>query len=161
VRAQPPGPRAGDPTAGAPAHRPWAHAASRAERGSLTAFLVLLVVPLFALVGLVVDEGRAMAVQQAAAVEAEQAARAGAGQVSIADLRLGRVELDVPAALAAAERYTVLAGHPGTATVVGSTVTVRVVVHVPTAILGIVGVTAITVSATASADNVHGVAEAD
>ena len=132
-----------------------------AERGSLCAFLVLLVVPLFALVGLAVDEGRAMSSQEAAAVEAEQAARAGAGQLSVTGLREGLVELDVPAAIAAAQRYTVVAGHPGTVTVVGSTVTVRVVVRVPTAILGIVGVTAITVSATASADNVHGVAEAD
>ena len=79
-----------------------------------------------ALLGLVVDGGAALTAHQAAEVEAEQAARSGAGAISVDALRAGSVQLDPAAAVAAAERFTAAAGHPGTATVSGGVVTVRI-----------------------------------
>jgi hypothetical protein len=51
-----------------------------------------------------------------------------------------------------------ISGHAGTAWVHDGVISVRVVEAVPTTILGIVGVRTITVSATASATDVSGVA---
>src|SRR5581483_8008697 len=50
----------------------------RDDDGSVTAFVAVLLVALFALMGLVVDGGTAISAQQSAVDEAEQAARAGA-----------------------------------------------------------------------------------
>jgi hypothetical protein len=110
-----------------------------------------------ALLGLVVDGGAALSAHQAAAVEAEQAARAGAGAINVDALRSGTVQLDPGAALAAAERFAAASGHPGTATVAGGVVTVSIRYEVPTVVLGIIGVSSIGVSAVASAENLHGV----
>lgn len=129
------------------------------ERGSITAFVALLVVPLFALLGLVVDGGNAISAQQAAAVEAEQAARAGAGALSVAGLRSGVVALAGQRAVADAVAATVAAGHPGSAVVSGGTVTVHVAYRIPTVILGIVGISSLPVEATATAVDLAGVTE--
>ena len=133
----------------------------RDESGVLTAYVAVLAVALLAIVGMAVDSGRAISAQRLAADEAEQAARSGATQLSVEGLRDGRLVLDPAAAVRAAEEYTLLSGHPGTATVAGGVVTVRVVVVVPTTILGIVGVTRIVVSATASASDISGVTKSD
>ena len=61
-------------------------------------------------------------------------------------------------AVIAAERFTEAAGHPGTATVSGGTVTVAVHYRIRTQILGIIGLSTLPVSASASALNVQGVA---
>jgi Flp pilus assembly protein TadG len=135
--------------------------AKRDESGVLTAYVAVLAVALLAIVGMAVDSGRALAAQGLAAGEAEQAARAGAGQLSLQGLRDGQVYVDPSAAVKAAETYTLLSGHPGTATVSNGIVTVRVVVVVPTTILDIVGVKSITVSATASASDISGVTKQD
>jgi Flp pilus assembly protein TadG len=127
------------------------------ETGSLTAFLAVLAVALFALVGLVVDGGAAIAAKRAAAAEAEQAARAGADQLSLRGLRSDQIVLNPRAALAAAVAYTDAAGHPGTASVDGLTVTVTVRLVEPTTILSMIGIDHLKVSATASATVVHGV----
>jgi Flp pilus assembly protein TadG len=130
---------------------------SRDEAGVLSAYVAVLAVALLVIVGMAVDTGRAIATQRLAADEAEQAARSGAGQLSLQALRDGRVALDSPSAVGAAEKYTIIAGHPGTATVTNGIVSVRVVVVVPTTILGIVGVQSISVSATSSASDVQGI----
>jgi hypothetical protein len=111
--------------------------------------------------GLVLDGGSAMNAQQAAYDEAEQAARAGAGELSVDGLRAGSVAIDTQAAIAAAEAYTTSSGHPGTASVADGKVTVNVRYRIPTSILGIVGISTLSVSATASAVNVHGVTKED
>jgi len=114
-------------------------------------------VGLVALLGLVVDGGTAFDAHQAALVEAEQAARAGAGALSVDALRSGHVQLDAPAAVDAAQRFMAEAGHPGTAAVADGVVTVRIHYRVPTAILGLVGIDGIDVSAEAAAVDVAGV----
>jgi hypothetical protein len=131
------------------------------ESGVLTAYVAVLAMALLAIVGMAVDSGRAIAAQGLAAGEAEQAARAGAGQLSLQGLRDGQLYVDPSAAVRTAEASMVRSGHPGTATVSNGIVTVRVVVVVPTTILGIVGVQSITVSATASASDVSGVTKQD
>lgn len=129
----------------------------RDDDGALVAFVLLLLLGLMALLGLVVDGGGVLSAHQAAEVEAEQAARSGAGAVSVDALRSGTVRLDPTAAVAAAERFTVAAGHPGTATVSGGVVTVRIHFRLPTTVLGIVGIRSLGVSAVASAEDLHGV----
>lgn|GEM_PF-917024 len=127
------------------------------DDGSLAPFVVLLLVALMALLGLVVDGGAALTAHQSAVVEAEQAARSGAGAISVDALRSGYVQLDPGSAVAAAERFAAAAGHPGTATVSGGVVTVRVNYSLPTTVLGIIGIRTIAVSAEASAIDLHGV----
>ena len=127
------------------------------DTGSLVAFVLLLLIALLALVGLVVDGGAALTAHQAAEVEAEQAARSGAGAIDVDALRSGTVEIDPGAAVAAAEQFAAAAGHPGTAEVNGGVVTVSIPNEVPTTVLGIVGIGSIGVSAVASAVDLHGV----
>jgi Flp pilus assembly protein TadG len=130
----------------------------RDETGMLTAFVAVLAVALLAVAGMAVDFGRAIAAQRLATDEAGQAARAGAGRLSVNALRDGRVSINDASAIEAAEQYMLICGHPGTAWVHDGVVTVRVVEVVPTTVLGIVGVSTITVSAMASAADVSGVA---
>jgi Flp pilus assembly protein TadG len=129
------------------------------ETGSVSAFVVLLIVAVFALLGLVVDGGMAMSAQQSAFDEAEQAARAGAGAVSVSALRNGSLEIDPAAAVAAAEAFTVAAGHPGVATVSDGVVRVQIRYRVQTQVLGIVGISTLPVSASATAVDEEGVTE--
>ena len=96
------------------------------DGGAIAAFVVLIMVGLLGLLGLVVDGGTALTAHQTAQVEAEQAARAGAGALSIDALRDGEILIDGPAAIAAAERFMAEAGHPGSVAVAGGVVTVRV-----------------------------------
>jgi hypothetical protein len=128
------------------------------DQGSITAFVALMLVAIFALVGLVVDGGSELSAHQSAVDEAEQAARAGAGALSVGALRSGSLQIDTPQAVMAAEQFTLEAGHPGTATVSAGTVTVAVHYRIRTQILGIIGLSSLPVSASASAVNVQGVA---
>jgi hypothetical protein len=123
----------------------------------LVPFVLLLLVGLLALVGLVVDGGAALTAHQAAEVEAEQAARSGAGAINVDALRSGTVQIDAGTAVMVAEQFAAAAGHPGTAEVNGGVVTVRVHYEVPTSVLGIVGIGGIGVTAVASAVDLHGV----
>jgi len=119
--------------------------------------VALLLVAVFALVGLVVDGGSALSARQSAADEAEQAARAGAGALSVDALRSGSLQIDQAKAVAAAERFTVVAGHPGTAAVSSGTVKVSIHYQIHTQILGIIGINTLSISATATAVDLRGV----
>jgi Flp pilus assembly protein TadG len=132
------------------------------ETGSLTAFLAIFCVALFALVGLAVDGGRAVSARSAAFAEAQEAARVGAGQLSVGALRSGDVEIDPVAAVRAAQSYLNSIGQrDGTTVVTDQTVTVHISSEEPTVILGIVGINRIVISVSASAVEVHGVSEED
>ena len=140
---------------------PVHHQKSRREEwddhGAIAAFVVLLMVGLLALLGLVVDGGTALTSRQATEVEAEQAARAGAGALSVDALRAGTIQIDTPAAVATAGGFMAAAGHPGTVVVANGVVTVRIHYQVPTVILGLIGINRLDVSAEAAAVNVGGV----
>jgi Flp pilus assembly protein TadG len=129
------------------------------ETGSVSAFVVLLMVTVMAMMGLVVDGGRAMSAQQSAFDEAEQAARAGAGALSVSALRAGSVQIDPAAAVTAAEDFTVADGHPGVATVSDGVVRVQISYRIQTQVLGIVHITTLPVSASATAVDEEGVTE--
>lgn len=132
---------------------------SMGDSGSVTAFVAVVLVVLFLVAGLVVDGGSALSARQAAADEAEQAARRGAGALSDSGLRSGIIEVDAAQAVEAAVGFTVVDGHRGTATVSGNVVTVEVQYRIPTSILGLIGIRTLPVSATASAVDVAGVTE--
>jgi Flp pilus assembly protein TadG len=132
-----------------------------AEDGSFTVFVAVLALALFALVGLVVDGGRAVAAQSAVTGEAEQAARLGAAQISVQAIRSGTVAVDPTAAARVVAAYLRTVGTEGSVTVAGDTVNVHIESSETTVILGIVGVQQIGISASASATNVHGVTRED
>ena len=136
-------------------------ACPRGETGSFTVFVAVLAVGLWVLLGLVVDSGRAIAARAAALSEAEQAARAGVAQLSVVDLRAGRLARDPVAAARAADQFLTLEGQSGSVVVTGGTVTVIIHTGIPTTILGMIGIRRISVSAAASATNVHGVTRED
>src|SRR5580658_8653566 len=96
------------------------------EEGSFTVFLAVLAVALFVLLGLVIDGGRAVAAQGAAAGDAEQAARLGADQISVEAIRSGVVSIDPAAATKVADAYLQAVGSSGVVTVVGQTVSVNI-----------------------------------
>jgi hypothetical protein len=141
----------------------WDNRLERSDRdeGSITALLCVMAMAMFALVGLVVDGGRAVALRSSALQQAGEAARAGAEQLSIVELRSGNVSIDPSIAVHAAQQFLIEAGASGTVTANTSTVTVRVERSEPTAILGLIGIKQMTVSASASASDVHGVTEGD
>ncbi len=130
---------------------------ARQDAGAVTAFVVLLVVALAALLGLVAEGGEVLSVKEAAVAEAEQAARAGAAALVPATVRLGGISTGGAAAVGAAEYYMALNGHPGTAVDRDGTVTATIKPFpVATPLLALVGIGSMTVTASASATAVAG-----
>jgi Flp pilus assembly protein TadG len=141
------------------ATRWWDRPGVALDRGSLSAFVMLLLVAIFVVLGLVVDGGLAASAREQAADEAEQAARAGAGSISVEALRSGQLQIDDSKAISTAEQFMTASGHPGVATVSSGRVQVAINYRIHTVILGIVGVTTLPVSATATAVDISGVTE--
>ncbi len=139
------------------AHGGAATTGLRTDVGSVTAFVAAFAVALFALFGLVVDGGRALAARESAYDEAEQAARAGAGALSVSGLRAGDVQIEDAAAVAAARAFTREWGHPGTAVVAGGKVEVTIRYRMPTDVLGMIGIGSLSISAAGSATDLAGV----
>jgi Flp pilus assembly protein TadG len=111
------------------------------DRGSLTLMLIVLMVALLALAGLVIDGGRKLDATEKAYAIAQEAARAGAGQVNTsAAYRSGTFKVAVPQALAAARAYLTSAGYRGSVTASGNRIRVTVSVTEPTAVLSLIGI---------------------
>ena len=128
------------------------------EAGSVTAMVAIFAVALLLLAGLVYDGGMILVSKRRAINTAEQAARAGAQEVSIASVRAGGpFRLDPPAARAAALAYLGQAGYSGAARVHGDTVDVDVRWSQPTIILRLIGIGGQAGTVGASARSVHGV----
>jgi Flp pilus assembly protein TadG len=81
--------------------RRWSH--RPADRGSMSLWLAIFAVAVFVLLAFIVDGGQYMNAKERAADIAEQAARAGADQVSVADLRQGTFTIPQAAACQAAD----------------------------------------------------------
>jgi Flp pilus assembly protein TadG len=128
----------------------------RGEDGQFLAMTAVFMTMFLALAGLVADGGRYLDAKQAAASEAEQAARAGAGYIDVGQLHAGTVALDPAAAVTAAETFMTSAGHPGTAWVVGNTVYAQISYRQPTQLLGIIGVGSLQITVTESATDLAG-----
>lgn len=131
------------------------------ERGSISVFVLGLVVVLMVVAGLVVDGGRAVNARAEIMDDAEQAARAGANQVDVGALRGGtEVRLDGPAARTAAIDYLVQRGYDPAriqASADQAQVTVAVSDDVPTALLSLIFIRTFQVEGTAVARAALGV----
>jgi Flp pilus assembly protein TadG len=133
-----------------------------AEAGSVTTMGAILAVALLLVVGLVYDGGMVLTAKRRAINTAEQAARAGAQEVSVASVRAGGPHrLDPPAAQAAALAYLGQAGYSGTARVLADTIAVDVAWSQPTSFLRAVGIGTQGGTVSASARSAHGVTSED
>lgn len=132
----------------------------RDDRGSITPYALIFIVILTMFIGLAVDGGSKLRAGWEAVGVAEQAARAGAGQVDRSAAYAGKrgFVVDRGAATRAAQPYLGATGHRGNVSVTGPrTLQVRVTVTKPTWMLSIVGISSVTQTATATADLATGV----
>lgn len=130
------------------------------EDGQLSAFVVVLTVPLVMLAGLVVDGGGVLAAHQAAIATAFEAARAGAQAIDIGVLRSsGAVVLNEDEARIEALSYLAATGEHGTVEVLGNSVTVTVTLRHSLAVLSALGIGPVTVSGKATATATQGINE--
>jgi Flp pilus assembly protein TadG len=136
---------------------PW----YRDERGALTLFVAILFPALLAFAGLVVDAGTKLDNYENAATYAQEAARAGAGQVNQSEAYSSSTfVVDQAQALTAANAYisALPAGVSGVATPVGANaIQVTVTITSPTKILSIIGIDTVTSHATATASLLSGI----
>lgn len=134
----------------------------RGEEGRVTAFVVSAFAGLLAMAGLVLDGGLALAAKVEAIGQAQEAARAGAQRLDLAAYRAdGTLQVQPAEAVTAAKRYLDAVGATGTVTVVGNTVTVTITTVRPTQLLDLVGIDALTVAGTGSAQPHRGVTDAE
>lgn len=139
----------------------WRHRLA-GEDGSVSAFVVIFVVALLALIGLTLDGGLALGAKVRANGQAEAAARAGAQAIDLAVYRgNGAVRLMPDQAVASAQSYLASVGASGTVTVAGDTVTVTVTAVHSTQLLGLIGVSQLQVHGVGSAHPQRGVAGID
>ena len=125
---------------------------SNSERGSISGFVVVLSMTFVACAGLAFDGGRMIAARIEATDAAENAARAGAQQVT--SLRSGSPSIDRSSAVISANRFLESIGIAGTATADEKSVTVSTNIKVPMVLLGLFGVRDKSVSAVRSAQPV-------
>ena len=128
------------------------------DAGQVTAFAVVMILALLAVAGLVLDAGLALSVKLQALDTAQAAARAGAQQLDLARYRTTGVAaaLDPVQATASAHAWLTAAGIDGQATATADTVTVTVHRASRTQLLGLLGITELHVTATATATAVQG-----
>lgn len=130
------------------------------DRGSITLLVVVFFIALLAAAGLVVDGGAKLRAARQASAVAEEAARAGAGQIdrSRAYAHGGRFVIDHQAAVTAARTYLTNTGNAGTVSVTGAqTIRVTVTITRSTILLSAIGIDHIHATKTATADLVQGV----
>jgi Flp pilus assembly protein TadG len=122
---------------------------SRHELGSISGFVMVLSMTFVACAGLAFDGGRMIAARAEATDAAENAARAGAQQVT--SLRSGNPSIDRSSAVISAHQFLTLIGITGTATADENSVTVTTNINVRMTLLGLFGVRDKSVSAVRSA----------
>jgi Flp pilus assembly protein TadG len=123
---------------------------SQHDRGSITAFVVMLVLTFVVCAGLAVDGGRQVGARSRAADLAENAARAGAQQLT--DIRTGTWRLDRTRARQAAAEYLAARGESGSISVSDRRVTVVVTLTINTSLLRLAGIDSRTVRASRSSE---------
>jgi Flp pilus assembly protein TadG len=128
------------------------------ERGSLTLMLAILMVALIALAGIVIDGGDKLTAAENANAIAQEAARAGAGQVSTTTAYAdGRFVINRQQAVSAAYAYLAAAGYHGHVSSAGNSITVSVRVTQPTKVLSIIDIRSFHVQGEATARLAAGV----
>jgi hypothetical protein len=124
----------------------------------VTAFAVVLTTGILALAGLTLDGGLALAAKVQAGGQAQAAARAGAQAIDLTAYRAtGALQLMPAQAVADAQTYLAGVGASGMVTVSGDTVTVTIVATEHTQLLGMVGISSLTVHGRGSARPQRGV----
>lgn len=124
----------------------------------MTAFVVVLTIGILALAGLTLDGGLALAGKVQANGQAQAAARAAAQAIDLTAYRAtGTLQLVPAQAVADAQSYLAGVGASGTVTVSGDTVTVAVTTTEHTQLLGMVGISSLTVHGQGSAHPQRGV----
>ncbi len=124
----------------------------RDERGAAAWTLIITTTAFVALLGLVGGGGELINERVEAKRAAEQAARAGADELSVAAVRSGTDAVDAGDAIARAKGVLHRAGWTGTVRVQGSKVIVTATGTRNPEFLGLLGVGAIRISETGSAD---------
>lgn len=122
------------------------------ERGSVTVYVMGIMVSLFAVIGLAVDGTQAaQAVSHANAIAA-QAARTGGQSIDPAAAIQGQDVVDPAAAVAAAQAYLDVADVDGQVQIVGNQVVVDVTISTQTTFLSLIGINEFTLAGHAAAD---------
>ncbi|MEV5704804.1 pilus assembly protein TadG-related protein [Actinoallomurus sp. NPDC052274] len=144
-----------------PIIRPQARAGerSRRERGALSIFTVIITMVVIVFFGAIVDFSQKLEARHDANVTAEEAARAGAGQVDRDRAYAhGSFRVDREGAIHTAQEYLRAGGYHGSATPVGAhRIRVRVTVTRPAIFLPVIGITSLHADATADADLATGI----
>ena len=109
------------------------------DRGSVSAFVLGLVMTFVACAGLAIDGGRMISARIRAADRAENAARVGAQAVT--NIRLGIPIVDQQSAVRLAHKFLVTSGAHGSVTANGVEVCVSVNARVPMTLLALIGTT--------------------
>jgi len=131
----------------------------QAERGSVSIFAVIITLVVVVFFGAVVDFEQVLEARQEANTVAQEAARAGAGQVdrNRAYTR-GEFVVDRQSALRAARSYLRASGYTGTVTTAGRrTIRVRVSITRPARFLSVIGISTLHAEGTATANLTTGV----
>lgn len=124
------------------------------DEGTITAMVVILATTFVACAGLAVDGGRLVAAKIALGDQAENAARAGAQEIS--SFRGGTLRLDESQAVRAAEEFLSANGVNGDAHIEDNSVTVEVHEVVPMTLMRLFGIKNKTLSASRSATPADG-----
>lgn len=135
------------------------------ERGSITTFVTLMVVPVLMMAALAFDGGVILAERRAALDAAQNAALAGSQALSQQAIRQGDVSLDPGEAVAGATDHLALLDYDGTVELAPALdptiVTVTVERDVELRLLSVIGIGSKTVTATASSRIARGIEAAD
>jgi hypothetical protein len=126
------------------------------ESGSVSVFVVGVLLALVVTAGLVFDGGNLLAAHREADAEAEGAARAAAQAISAHAIHTGNLAIDPAQAQAAADAYLVAYRHRGIVNVNGDIVTITVSFPVSMHVLSIVGLGSRTVTGTGTATALEG-----
>lgn len=121
---------------------------ARADKGSISAFVVVMTLIVLVCGGLAVDGARIIGTKVGAADHAENAARLAAQE--IASVHGGELALDPARARAAADSYLAAHGLSGSVTVTPERVVVTVSQTVDMTLLGLIGISTKSVTATRS-----------
>lgn len=130
------------------------------DQGSISLLVVVFFIALLAATGFIVDGGAKLRAARQASAIAEEAARAGAGQINIdhALAHGGPFIVDRDAAIRAAHAYLTSSGNTGTVNIDGTQkIHVTLTINKPTILLSAIGIRQISVTKTATADLLQGI----
>jgi Flp pilus assembly protein TadG len=139
---------------------PLAHRPEQArDRGALSIFTAIIAMTVVIFLGGVVDFEQKLEARHDANILAQEAARAGAGQVNLDRFYTrGQFTIDRAAAIRASTAYLQASGHTGTVTPAGTrSIRVSVVIERPAIFLPLIGISNLRVRGAATADLVAGV----